>query len=80
MLVVETIAKIRRLYFAQGRPIKESSREIGLSRKVVKKVIRSGKTGFPQRLWDFVTVTEKNGGWYRDRTCDPYHVKVVLYR
>lgn len=18
----------------------------------------------------------KNGGWYRDRTCDPYHVKV----
>jgi hypothetical protein len=22
----------------------------------------------------------KNGGWYRDRTCDPYHVKVVLYR
>ncbi len=20
------------------------------------------------------------GGRYRDRTCDPYHVKVVLYR
>ena len=20
------------------------------------------------------------GGQYRDRTCDPYHVKVVLYR
>ena len=23
---------------------------------------------------------EKNGGRYRDRTCDPYHVKVMLYR
>jgi hypothetical protein len=23
---------------------------------------------------------KENGGWYRDRTCDPYHVKVVLYR
>jgi hypothetical protein len=23
---------------------------------------------------------EKNGARYRDRTCDPYHVKVVLYR
>ena len=21
-----------------------------------------------------------NGGRYKDRTCDPYHVKVVLYR
>jgi hypothetical protein len=21
-----------------------------------------------------------DGGRYRDRTCDPYHVKVVLYR
>ena len=20
---------------------------------------------------------ELNGGWYRDRTCDPYHVKTV---
>jgi hypothetical protein len=23
---------------------------------------------------------EENGARYRDRTCDPYHVKVVLYR
>ncbi len=20
----------------------------------------------------------RNGGWYRDRTCDPYHVNVVI--
>ena len=25
-------------------------------------------------------IIKENGGWYRDRTCDPYHVKVVLYR
>ena len=46
MLVVETIAKIRRLYFAQGRPIKVICRELGLSRKVVRKVIRSVQTEF----------------------------------
>ena len=22
---------------------------------------------------------EENGGWYRDRTCDPYHVKVIAF-
>jgi transposase len=46
MLVVETIAKIRRLYFGQGRPIKVICRELGLSRKVVRKVIRTGATEF----------------------------------
>ncbi len=46
MLVVETIAKIRRLHFGQGRPIKTICRELGVSRKVVRKVIRSGATEF----------------------------------
>jgi hypothetical protein len=35
MLIVETIAKIRRLFFVQGKPIKAICRELGLSRKVV---------------------------------------------
>ena len=34
MLVVETIAKIRRAYFSLGKPIKEICRELHLSRKV----------------------------------------------
>ena len=34
MLVVETIAKIRRAYFVQGKPIKQICRELKLSRKV----------------------------------------------
>ena len=46
MLVVETIAKIRRAYFADGRSIKAICRELGVSRKVVRKVIRSQATEF----------------------------------
>ena len=46
MLVVETIAKIRRAFFRQGKPIKAICRELGVSRKVVRKVIRSGATEF----------------------------------
>ena len=46
MLVVETIAKIRRAFFKHGRPIKAICRELGVSRKVVRKVIRSGATEF----------------------------------
>src|SRR5882762_7465764 len=44
MLVVETIAKIRRAYFAQKKPIKAICREFRLSRKVVRKFIRSEAT------------------------------------
>jgi transposase len=46
MLVVETISKIRRAYFAQRKPIKAICREFRLSRKVVRKVIRSEATEF----------------------------------
>jgi len=46
MLVVETIAKIRRAYFVQGKTIKAICRELRVSRKVVRKVIRSGATAF----------------------------------
>jgi len=46
MLVVETIAKIRRAYFVQEKSIKAICRELRVSRKVVRKVIRSGATAF----------------------------------
>ena len=46
MLVVETIAKIRRAYFVQGKAIKAICRELGVSRKVVRKVLRSEATEF----------------------------------
>ena len=46
MLVVETIAKIRRAYFSQGKSIKQICRDLHVSRKVVRKVVRSNATEF----------------------------------
>jgi len=46
MLVVETIAKIRRAYFVQGKAIKAICRELKISRKVVRKVLRSNEAAF----------------------------------
>ncbi len=46
MFVVETIAKIRRAFFVLQKPIKQICRELKVSRKVVRKVIRSEATAF----------------------------------
>src|SRR3974390_1388372 len=46
MLVLETIAKIRRAFFVQGKSIKLICRELRVSRKVVRKVVRSEATEF----------------------------------
>ena len=46
MLVVETIAKIRRAHFIDGKSIKQICRELRVSRNSVRKVIRSGATEF----------------------------------
>lgn len=46
MLVVETIAKIRRAFFVQKKSIKEICRDLRVSRKVVRKIVRSDATEF----------------------------------
>ncbi len=46
MLVVETIAKIRRVQLSQAKSIKQICRELRVSRKVVRKVVRSDATEF----------------------------------
>ena len=46
MLIVETIANIRRFALVQGMPIKAICRELGISRKVVRKVLRTEETEF----------------------------------
>ena len=43
---METIARIRRAHFVQGKSIKAICRELKVSRKVVRKVLRSGATAF----------------------------------
>ncbi|WP_246173131.1 IS21 family transposase, partial [Nitrospirillum amazonense] len=63
-LVVETIAKIRRAYFVQQKPIKAICRELGLSRKVVRKVLRSEATEF---RYERTTQPQPKIGPWRDR-------------
>jgi transposase len=46
MLVVETIARIRRAHFVQGKTIKAISREFGIARNTIRRILRSGETSF----------------------------------
>lgn len=46
MLVVETIARIRREHFIKGKTIKEIARNLRVPRNTVRKVLRSGGTSF----------------------------------
>jgi len=44
MLTVETIGRIRREFFVQGKTIKEIARDLRVSRNTVRKIVRSGAT------------------------------------
>src|SRR5258705_10955093 len=46
MLVVETVARIRREHFVKGKTIKEIARDLKVSRNTVRRVLRSGETSF----------------------------------
>ncbi len=46
MLVVDTIARIRRAHFVDGKSIKQIAREFDLARNTVRRVLRSGETAF----------------------------------
>jgi transposase len=61
MLVVETIAKIRRAFFHHKKPIKAICRELKVSRKVVRKAIRSEATEF--RYERSIQPMPKLGAW-----------------
>ena len=58
MLILETIAKIRRAFFVQGKSIKLIHRELGVSWKVVRKAIRSEATEFRYAQEDAATSKE----------------------
>ena len=61
MLVVETIARIRREHFIKGKTIKEIARDLRVSRNMVRKVLRAGETSFEyERL---VQPRPKLGRW-----------------
>jgi transposase len=46
MLIVESIARIRREFHVNKKPIKAIARDLGLSRNTVRKVLRSDETAF----------------------------------
>jgi transposase len=46
MLVLETVARIRREHFVKGKTIREIARDLKVSRNTVRKVLRSGETSF----------------------------------
>lgn len=46
MKCVDTIARVRREFFVQGRTIKEIVRELHVSRNTVRKILRSGTSAF----------------------------------
>ena len=64
MSAVETIAKIRRAFFHRKKAIETIGRELKVSRKVIRKAIRSGATAF--RYERSVQPRRKIGPW-RDR-------------
>ena len=61
MLVVETIARIRRDHLGRGVPIKQIARDLNLSRNTVRKVVRSDETSF--RYERSVQPLPKLGPW-----------------
>src|SRR5271154_1761324 len=64
MLIVETIARIRREHFVQGKTIKEIARDLRLSRNTVRKVLRSEETSFSYERQ--VQPRPKLGRWKED--------------
>jgi hypothetical protein len=64
MLIVETIARIRREYFIKGKTIKQIARDLKVSRNTVRKVLRSGETSFEYER--AVQPRPKLGRWAAD--------------
>ena len=64
MLVVETIARIRRDHLGRGVPIKQIARDLKLSRNTVRKVVRSDETSL--RYERSVQPLPKLGPWVEE--------------
>ena len=66
MLVVETIAKVRRAYFQDKKPIKQICRELRVSRNTVRKSITFDR-GTEFSAWKYLKAGIGADAWF----CDP---------
>ena len=59
MFIVESIARIRRMYHVDGKGIRAIARELNISKNTVKKVIRSDATKFELAKFELVIFMAK---------------------
>jgi transposase len=52
MVTVDTIGRVRRAHFVQGRPIKAIARELRLARNTVRDIVRGGAEGETERRYE----------------------------
>jgi DNA invertase Pin-like site-specific DNA recombinase len=64
MLTVETVGRLRREHFIDGKTIKEIARGLKVSGNTVRKVLRSGETSFAYERE--AQQRPKLGRWTRD--------------
>jgi transposase len=85
MLVLETVAKIRREHFARGKGVKTIAREMGLARNTVRKVLRSGETSLEYERREqphpkLGTFIERLGGMLEANASGPRKDRLTLTR
>ena len=55
MITMDTIGRVRRAYWVQGKKIKAICRELRLARETVRRIVRSGKTApmpvYERKVW-----------------------------
>ena len=66
MLVVETIARIRRDHLVRGVPIKKIARDLRVSKNTVRKVVRGDETSYSYERK--IQPMPKLGPWVGERT------------
>jgi transposase len=57
MFIVESIAKIRRMYYVEKKSIRSITNELGISRNTVRKILRTDATKFEMAEYNRTTVT-----------------------
>lgn len=58
MITVDTVGRVRRAYFVQGRKIKAIARELKLARNTVRDIVRAGAGGFELMKRKYVRKTQ----------------------